>query len=93
LSQELSQAGISLLRKSDMRDRLTTLRKAFDKETKEREATANRVVRDVLPDCCLRILIDPLCRLSKLSWHISIRTQRLKLTLRSSMSKAMRRYL
>ncbi|KAH9972402.1 tRNA synthetases class II (A)-domain-containing protein [Lactifluus volemus] len=42
LSVELGQADISLLRKSDMRDRLTVLRKAFDKETKEKEATANK---------------------------------------------------
>ncbi len=30
-----------------MRDRLTALRKALDKETKEREAVANKAVRDV----------------------------------------------
>jgi len=31
-----------LLRKSDMRDRLISLRKALDKESKEREAVANK---------------------------------------------------
>ncbi len=44
--QELGQADISLLRKSGMRDRLTALRKAFDKEIKEKEAAANKAVRD-----------------------------------------------
>ena len=43
---ELGQADISLLRKSGMRDRLTTLRKAFDKEVKERETAANKGVCD-----------------------------------------------
>ena len=43
---ELGQADISLLRKSGMRDRLTTLRKAFDKEVKEKETAANKAVRD-----------------------------------------------
>lgn len=36
-----------MLRKSEMRDRLTSLRKALDKETKEREAVANKAVREV----------------------------------------------
>ena len=43
---ELGQADISLLRKSGMRDRLTTLRKAFDKEVKEKETAANKAVCD-----------------------------------------------
>ena len=43
---ELGQADISLLRKSGMRDRLTILRKAFDKEVKERETAANKGVCD-----------------------------------------------
>jgi alanyl-tRNA synthetase len=30
-----------------MRDRLTSLRKAFDKDTREREAVANKAVREV----------------------------------------------
>lgn len=30
-----------------MRDRLTALRKAFDKENKEKETAANKAVRDV----------------------------------------------
>ncbi|KAI0300979.1 tRNA synthetases class II (A)-domain-containing protein [Multifurca ochricompacta] len=42
LSVELGQSDISLLRKSDMRDRLTALRKAFDKEIKEKEAATNK---------------------------------------------------
>jgi alanyl-tRNA synthetase len=36
-----------LLRKSEMRDHLTSLRKALDKETKEREAVVNKAVREV----------------------------------------------
>jgi alanyl-tRNA synthetase len=36
-----------LLRKSEMRERLMALRKALDKETKERESVANKAVRDV----------------------------------------------
>ena len=36
-----------MLRKSEMRDRLTSLRKALDRETKERDAVANKAVREV----------------------------------------------
>ncbi|KAI0029209.1 tRNA synthetases class II (A)-domain-containing protein [Vararia minispora EC-137] len=47
-SVELSQADISILRKSEMRDRLAAVRKAFDKETKEKEAAANKAaVEDI----------------------------------------------
>lgn len=42
LSVELGQSDISLLRKSDMRERLMALRKALDKETKEKETAANK---------------------------------------------------
>ncbi|KAF8271507.1 tRNA synthetases class II (A)-domain-containing protein [Lactarius quietus] len=48
LTVELGQADISLLRKSGMRDRLTTLRKAFDKEVKEKETAANKAVVEAL---------------------------------------------
>ncbi|KAH9022566.1 tRNA synthetases class II (A)-domain-containing protein [Lactarius pseudohatsudake] len=48
LSVELGQADISLLRKSGMRDRLTALRKAFDKEIKEKEAAANKAAVEAL---------------------------------------------
>jgi alanyl-tRNA synthetase len=48
LMVELGQADISLLRKSGMRDRLTTLRKAFDKEVKEKETAANKAVCDTV---------------------------------------------
>ncbi|KAH9055056.1 tRNA synthetases class II (A)-domain-containing protein [Lactarius vividus] len=48
LSVELGQADISLLRKSGMRDRLTALRKAFDKEVKEKEAAANKAAVEAL---------------------------------------------
>ncbi|PAV18417.1 tRNA synthetase class II [Pyrrhoderma noxium] len=36
-SVELGQADISVLKKNELRDRLAVIRKAFDKETKERE--------------------------------------------------------
>ena len=75
-----------------MRDRLISLRKALDKETKEREAVANKAVRDVyllLP----RRLSIPLLRLLKPLEHFSTRTHKLKPTLRLSMLRAMQRYL
>ena len=42
--QELGQADISILRKAELRERLAVIRKAFDKEVKEREAKANKAV-------------------------------------------------
>ncbi|KAH9949608.1 tRNA synthetases class II (A)-domain-containing protein [Amylocystis lapponica] len=39
---ELGQADISLLRKSELRDRLAITRKAFDKQMKEREVPVNK---------------------------------------------------
>ncbi|KAI0313011.1 tRNA synthetases class II (A)-domain-containing protein [Amylostereum chailletii] len=42
LSVELGQSDISLLRKTDMRDRLAVIRKAFDKEVKEKETAASK---------------------------------------------------
>jgi hypothetical protein len=50
-----------------MRDRLTVLRKAFDKETKEKEATANKAVRDIFAHLSFRISIILVLRLSRLS--------------------------
>ncbi|TFY60907.1 hypothetical protein EVG20_g7252 [Dentipellis fragilis] len=47
-SVELGQADISVLRKADLRDRLAVLRKAFDKEIKEREAAANKAAADAV---------------------------------------------
>jgi len=44
LSQELNQADISVLKKAELRDRLATIRKAFDKDIKDREILANRTV-------------------------------------------------
>ena len=37
LLQELNQADISVIKKKELQDRLTAIRKAFDKLTKERE--------------------------------------------------------
>ena len=37
LLQELNQADISMIKKKELQDRLTAIRKAFDKLTKERE--------------------------------------------------------
>ena len=42
LQVELGQADISLIRKNALRDRLTSVRKAFDKEVKERETKAQK---------------------------------------------------
>jgi alanyl-tRNA synthetase len=42
--QELGQADISVLKKAELRDRLAVIRKAVDKQVKEREAAANREV-------------------------------------------------
>jgi alanyl-tRNA synthetase len=44
LEQELGQAEISVLRKAELKDRLTAIRKAFDKQAKEKEAAANKEV-------------------------------------------------
>ncbi|KAF8161022.1 tRNA synthetases class II (A)-domain-containing protein [Crassisporium funariophilum] len=41
-SVELGQADISVLRKADLKDRLAVIRKAHDKQIKEREASANK---------------------------------------------------
>ena len=43
--QELNQADISTLVKSTLRDKLAVVRKAFDKEIKDREAAASKAVR------------------------------------------------
>lgn len=43
--QELGQADISVIRKTELRDRLATIRKAFDKQAKEKEAATNKEVR------------------------------------------------
>jgi len=43
---ELNQADISLLQKNELRERLGAVRKAFDKETKEREAAANKAATE-----------------------------------------------
>jgi len=42
--QEIGQANISLWRKNELKDRLSALRKQFDKEVKEREAGVNKAV-------------------------------------------------
>ena len=43
---ELGQADFSALRKAGLKERATALRKAFDKEVKDREAAATKVVVD-----------------------------------------------
>jgi len=90
--QELGQTDTSLLRKLDMRERLMALRKALDKETKERETAANKTVRDVytrLPPSTNRAVF----RLFRLLWPFSTRIRKLKHTLQLSMSRATQRYL
>jgi hypothetical protein len=66
-----------------MRDRLITLRKALDKESKEREAVANKAVSDVHLFLPLQLSI-PVFRLLKPLEHSSTRTHKLKLTLQLS---------
>ncbi|KAJ6557172.1 tRNA synthetases class II (A)-domain-containing protein [Mycena sp. CBHHK59/15] len=46
LSVELGQADISIVKKSELKERLGTVRKAFDKQIKEREASANKEAGD-----------------------------------------------
>lgn len=43
---ELGQADFSALRKAELKERATALRKAFDKEVKDKEATATKAVVD-----------------------------------------------
>lgn len=44
LFKELGQADISVLKKAELRDKLAAIKKAFDKETKEREVILNKAV-------------------------------------------------
>ena len=44
VSQELGQADISVLVKADLKERLGAIRKAFDKQIKEKEAALNKSV-------------------------------------------------
>lgn len=53
-SQELGQADISVLVKADLKERLGAIRKAFDKQIKEKEAALNKLVCHV----ALRELIN-----------------------------------
>ncbi|KAH9945433.1 tRNA synthetases class II (A)-domain-containing protein [Epithele typhae] len=46
----INQADISLLKKNELRDRLTTVRKAFDKYLKDKEAAANKAAGEALQD-------------------------------------------
>ncbi|KAG6332771.1 hypothetical protein ID866_6316 [Astraeus odoratus] len=48
LSVELGQADISVLRKAELKDRLAAVRKAFDKQVKEKEAAVNKAALDAL---------------------------------------------
>lgn len=43
--QELGQADISVILKAGLKERLTVVRKAFDKQIKEKEGAANKQVR------------------------------------------------
>lgn len=43
--QELNQADISVLRKAELKETLTKLRKAFDDDVKAREKTQTKAVR------------------------------------------------
>lgn len=61
-----------------------SLRKALDKESKEREAVASKAVSDVHLLLPLQLSIS-VFRLLKPLEHFSTRTHKLKLTLRLSM--------
>jgi alanyl-tRNA synthetase len=43
---ELNQSDISVISKAELRDRLATVRKAFDKQIKDREAAVNKIAVD-----------------------------------------------
>lgn len=45
--QELGQADISVLVKADLKERLGAIRKAFDKQIKEKEAALNKSVHPI----------------------------------------------
>jgi len=47
---ELNQSDISTLRKAELKDRLASIRKAFDKEVKDREAALTKAAVDALTD-------------------------------------------
>lgn len=47
--QELGQADISVLVKADLKERLGAIRKAFDKQIKEKEAVVNKSVCPITP--------------------------------------------
>jgi hypothetical protein len=49
--QELGQADISVLLKAELKDRLATVRKALDKQIKEKENAMNKAVCPFI--CCL----------------------------------------
>lgn len=46
LFQELNQADISLVFKTELLDRLGAVRKAFEKQRKDKETAANKAVND-----------------------------------------------
>jgi hypothetical protein len=51
--QELGQADISVLLKAELKDRLATLRKALDKQIKEKENAINKAVWRFACCCCM----------------------------------------
>lgn len=44
VAQELNQADISVIKKAELVERLAHIRKAFDKQRKDKEAAANKAV-------------------------------------------------
>lgn len=91
-TQELGQADISVLRKAELRDRLASIRKAFDKEVKEREAKANKAVSSCFSSRILEWFRITLPRLWMLSYSTSRPTRTQRRTLLSSMSRAMQKF-
>jgi hypothetical protein len=89
--QELGQADISTIVKSELRDRLALVRKAHDKAIKDTEAAATKAVRRIL-NIVSSSSSDSRDRLSTPSPSISRRTRRSLSTLLPSMSTAMLRF-
>lgn len=91
-TQELGQADISVLRKAELRDRLASIRKAFDKEVKEREAKTNKAVSPCFSSRTLEWFQISSPRLWMLYNSTSKPTRTQRRTSLSSMFQAMQRF-
>jgi len=78
--QELGQADISAIRKSELKDRLTSLRKAFEKDAKIRETAA--VKRYGTNDSLHDTFLKPLAQVDRWFPNILRKTSQTVLQLR-----------